>query len=69
MSNRLDALETDAVPGVNLEDDAEVDHALRAAVRIALQKHKEAGDYVVAWQDGHLVRIAAHDIVVPEETR
>jgi hypothetical protein len=40
---------------------------MRAAVFAALREHKEGGDYVVVWQDGHVVRIAAEDIVIPDE--
>ena len=61
------AAETVAPLEVDLDDDEQVDRALRAAVRNALREHKEAGQYVVSWQDGQIVHIPAEDIVVPGE--
>ena len=52
---------------VNLDDDAEVDRTIRAAARAVLRDHKASGEYVVGWQDGKVVRIAAEDIVIPGE--
>lgn len=68
MNSQVNSLSTHAASEINLDDDSQVDDALRAAVRVALLDHKLRGDYVVAWRDGHIVHIAADDIVVPEET-
>ncbi len=52
---------------IDLDDDAQVDRAMRRAVRAALCDHQQAGDYVVAWQDERVVQVPAHEIMLPEE--
>lgn len=66
MESRISKPGVNAAAEIDLDDDANVDFAMGDAVRTALSEHKLAGDYVVAWQDGRIVRIAAEDIAVPE---
>lgn len=40
--------------------------AMQDAVRDALLDHKRTGDPIVVWQDGKVVWIPAHQIVVNE---
>ena len=56
-----------ASDGVDFEDDSQVDRAVLRAAQNALREHKKHGYPIVAWQDGKVVRIAAEDIVVPDE--
>ena len=44
-----------------------IDRALEAAVREALQQHKQAGNSVVEWYDGEIRWIQPEDIEVGDE--
>lgn len=39
-------------------------HAMRQGVREALARHRERGNPVVVWRDGHVVWIRAEDIPI-----
>ena len=48
-----------------LSSDTFLANAVRAAVRAAVREHKQAGNPVVGWQDGHVVVITPENIQVP----
>jgi len=41
-----------------------IDAALRGAVRDALQRHKQLGHTVVVWENGKIVRLQPHEILL-----
>lgn len=43
-------------------DSEVVTNALAKGVRAALEQHRRAGNYVVAWRDGRVVRIEPDEI-------
>jgi hypothetical protein len=47
------------------EETAEVESAVRRAVRQALQDHKRTGDPIVVFRDGEVCWIPAEEIRVP----
>ena len=49
------------------EDHALVLRALRAGVREAIRRHKQAGCPMVIWRDGHVVKVPPEEIVIPDE--
>ena len=58
--------ELDYAPVTDLDDDAQVDAAIRSAVRETLWDHKRRGQSVVVWQDGRVVTLAPKDIPVDD---
>ena len=50
-----------------LSSDTFLVDAVRAAVRTAVRDHKQAGNPIAGWQDGHVVVVAPEDINVPDE--
>ena len=48
-------------------DGAPIDRALEAAVRAALQQHKQAGNPVVEWREGAMRWIQPEDIEISDE--
>ena len=54
-------------PRIDLEDDSQVDGAIKAAVREAMWDHKRRVQSVVVWQDGKIVHLPPEQIEVPDE--
>jgi len=50
-----------------LADSKLIEGALRRAVRMALERHKRAGNPVATWRDGRVVWIAPEDLDLPAE--
>jgi hypothetical protein len=50
-----------------VDDLPAIQGAMVRAVRAALRRHKRAGNPVVTWRDGALVRVAPEDIPVDVE--
>lgn len=48
-------------------DPEAMDKVLEAAIQEALREHKRAGNYVVTWQGGKVLRVAPEDIPVDAE--
>ena len=46
-----------------------VQNALARGVREALQKHKQAGNPIAVWRDGHTVWLSPDEIPVADEER
>ena len=59
--------EQSIMPRIDLDDDKQVDAALKAAVWDTLRDHKRRGQSVVVWQDGKVVTLAPEDIPVDDE--
>jgi hypothetical protein len=51
---------------INLDDDDQVDEAVRIAVQDALREHKRRGESVVVWQDGKVVCLPPEQILVDD---
>ena len=51
----------------DLDDDEQVDRAMREAVERALREHKEEGMPVVGWRDGAVHWVSPQDIAVPQD--
>lgn len=60
-----------STPAVNLDevlaDSRRVEAALREAVRMALVRHKQAGNPVVVWRDGKVEWVLAEDLQIDTE--
>lgn len=54
-------------PAERVADLPRIQRALRAAVRDALMRHKQAGLPVVIWRDGAVVWIPPEEIVLQED--
>jgi hypothetical protein len=50
-----------------LADKGRVETALRAAVSAALVRHKRAGNPVVVWRNGKVIRLRPEEIPEPPE--
>ena len=59
--------EQNITPPIDLDDDRQVDSAIKAAVWDTLRDHKRRGQSVVVWQDGKVVTLAPEDIPVDDE--
>ena len=59
--------EQNTLPRIDLDNDDQVDGAIKAAVWDTLRDHKRRGQSVVVWQDGKVVTLAPEDIPVEDE--
>ena len=59
--------EPNTVIPIDLDNDEQVDRAIRIAVWDTLRDHKRRGQSVVVWQDGQVVTLAPEDIPVDDE--
>ena len=53
------------ISDVDEEDD--IDRAVKMAVWDALRDHKQAGNPIAVWEDGKVKIIQPEDIILPEE--
>lgn len=54
-------------PAERVADLPRIQRALRAAVRDALIRHKQAGLPIVIWRDGAIVWVPAEEIVIQDD--
>ena len=55
-------------PAERVDDLPAIQDAMDRAVRIALQRHKQAGNPVAIWRDGVVVRVPPEEIPADDET-
>lgn len=60
-------LEKDRISALFADPEA-MDKVLEQAIRETLRAHKRAGNYVVTWRDGKVLRVAPEDIPVDAES-